>query len=99
MRNQLPSLSPFDAGDLVDVEAVFDDLRSYSTHVDGVGRKPGAAVEFATARPPGTRLEDKHAFVAHRNGRPVGLLDARVLYRDADIGVGADLRHAGQPAC
>lgn len=59
----------------MNAEAVLDDLRSYSIHVDGVGRRPGAAVEFATARPPGTRLEDKHAFVAHQNGRPVGLLD------------------------
>lgn len=75
MQNQPLSLSPVGAGDLVDVEAVLDDLRSYSIHVDGVGRRPDAAIQFATARPPGARLEDKHPFVAREIGRPVGLLD------------------------
>ncbi|MGW5959067.1 GNAT family N-acetyltransferase [Methylorubrum thiocyanatum] len=68
-------LSPVSAVDLSDVEAVFDDLRGYSVRVDGESRRRGAAKEFATALPPGCGLQDKHAFVAKRDGLPVGLLD------------------------
>lgn len=75
MPNKPLILSRVTDGELVDVETVFDDLRGYSTCVDGEDRRVGAAIEFATARPPGARAEDKHPFVAYRDGRPVGLLD------------------------
>lgn len=63
------------ADELADIEAVFDDLRAYPHRVDGTGGRADAAHEFVAARPPGCDPRDKHAFVAHRNGIPIGLLD------------------------
>lgn len=75
VRNGALRISRVSAADLSDVEAVFDDLRGYSVRVDDEPRRRGAAEEFATAVPPGCGLQDKHAFVAKRDGLPVGLLD------------------------
>jgi GNAT superfamily N-acetyltransferase len=75
MLNERLRLSRVTTQDLVDVEGVFDDLQKYSTYVDGGCRREGAAFEFATARPPSASIEDKHSFVAHQDGYPVGLLD------------------------
>lgn len=75
MPNERLRLSRVTAQNLVDVEAIFDDLRNYSTYIDGGYRRDGAAFEFATAHPPSVSVEDKHSFVAHKDGYPVGLLD------------------------
>ncbi|WP_128291132.1 GNAT family N-acetyltransferase [Afifella aestuarii] len=58
-----------------DAEAVFEELGTYSTHVDGCPRRPEAAYDFATELPPGRDARHKHAFVAYRDDLPIGLLD------------------------
>ena len=75
MPNDSVCLSRVVADDLIDVETIFDDLRNYSERVDGGHRRKGAALEFATAFPPSSHIQNKHAFVAYRHGLPVGLLD------------------------
>lgn len=75
MPSSFLELYRVDAGNLIDVETILADLRNYSQRVDGEPRRTGAATEFATALPAGSLVCDKHAFVAHRNGLPVGLLD------------------------
>lgn len=74
-HNASIELSRVVADDLMDVEAIFHDLRNYSRRVDGEYQRNGAAREFATAFPKGSHIRHKHALVAYRLERPVGLLD------------------------
>jgi len=69
------SLSPVAAGDLREIDDIFDDLTNYSLRVDGVSKRSHAANEFLNALPPGFEPRHKHAFLAKRGREAVGLLD------------------------
>ncbi|MCV9938464.1 GNAT family N-acetyltransferase [Boseaceae bacterium BT-24-1] len=61
--------------DLSEVNAIFDDLATYSQRVDGVPRRGDSAYTFATTVPSGHSPVSKHAFLAKRGEAVVGLLD------------------------
>src|SRR5262245_43495098 len=69
------SLVPVALDELLEVSAIFDELTTYSQRVDGVPRRSDAAYAFATAVPAGHPHANKHAFLAKRGDRAVGLLD------------------------
>lgn len=68
-------LVPVASDDLREVNAIFDELTSFSLLVDDVPRRCDAAYSFATAVPPGYSHVSKHAFLAKRGNAAVGLLD------------------------
>ena len=57
------------------VDAMFDQLTTYSTAVDGVPKMKDGARHFLTALPPGCDRTQKHDFVVMEDGSTVGLVD------------------------
>lgn len=68
-------LEAVSAQDLCAVDAVFDELETYSLRVDGVRRRADAADAFINALPQGCEPHRKHAFLARSGALTVGLLD------------------------
>lgn len=69
------SLVPAALDELSEVNTIFDELTTYSQRVDGVRRRGDAAYTFVTAVPAAHPHARKHAFLAKRGERAVGLLD------------------------
>ena len=75
MAYQSPiSLLAVTSDDLREVDAIFDDLTTYSMRVDGVPKREDAASAFVTALPLGCESHNAHAFLAKRDVRAIGLL-------------------------